>query len=170
MTRTRRTLFLAGVAIGLIGASAAVRSDPILIWNASASVPVGVYFVKPLRDPQVDDLAVVHPPEELSNWLVARGYLGQDTPLLKHVAGFPGAEVCRFGITITIDGASVATARTTDRHGRPLPVWSGCRVLREGEIFFLNRREPASLDGRYFGSLDTDTIIGRAVPIWTRED
>ncbi|MBV7255890.1 S26 family signal peptidase [Pacificimonas sp. WHA3] len=170
MTRARRTLSFAGVAIGLIGASAAVRSDPILIWNASASVPVGVYFVTPLRDPQVGDLAVVRPPEELSNWLVARGYLGHDTPLLKHIAGLPGAEVCRFGITITIDGASVATAQTADRHVRPLPVWSGCRVLREGEVFFLNRREPASLDGRYFGPLDTDTIIGRAVPIWTRED
>ncbi|WP_019960592.1 S26 family signal peptidase [Woodsholea maritima] len=170
MTRARRTLFLAGVALCLIGASAAVRSDPILIWNASASVPVGVYFVTPLRDPRVGDLAVVRPPEELSNWLVARGYLGRDAPLLKQIAGLPGAEFCRFGITITIDGARVATARTTDRNGRPLPVWSGCRVLREGEVFFLNRREPASLDGRYFGPLDADTIIGRAVPVWTRED
>ena len=170
MTRTRRTLFLAGVAIGLIGASAAVRSDPLLIWNASASVPIGAYFVTPLRDPKVGDLAVVRPPEALADWFVARAYLSHDTPLLKQVAGLPGAEVCRFGITITMDGASVATARTTDRHGRPLPVWSGCRVLREGEVFFLNRREPTSLDGRYFGPLDTDTIIGRARPIWTRED
>ncbi|HWA02466.1 MAG TPA: S26 family signal peptidase, partial [Rhizomicrobium sp.] len=27
-----------------------------------------------------------------------------------------------------------------------------------------------SMDGRYFGPLATNTIIGRAVPLWTDED
>jgi hypothetical protein len=26
------------------------------------------------------------------------------------------------------------------------------------------------MDGRYFGPLSTNTIIGRAVPLWTDED
>jgi type IV secretory pathway protease TraF len=46
-----------------------------------------------------------------------------------------------------------------------LGVPSGTGIVR-GEK---PRRTEASLDGRYFGPLPRDTIVGRAVPIWTRE-
>jgi type IV secretory pathway protease TraF len=55
-------------------------------------------------------------------------------------------------------------------HGRPLPVWQGCRRVAEGEIFLMNWDEPASLDGRYFGSIPLSTIVGRAEPLWTYEE
>jgi type IV secretory pathway protease TraF len=70
---------------------------------------------------------------------------------------------------IIIDGHAVAEAQLRDRLGRPLPVWRGCRTLLEGEVFLLNTDHESSLDGRYFGPLGVDTIIGRATPIWTRE-
>lgn len=169
MIRARRTLLAGGAALALIGASAAVRSDPILLWNASASVPIGLYVVTPLDNPQVGDLVAVRPPPPLERWLVGRGYLGPDTPLLKRVATLPGAEVCRDEDAILVDGSTVAVARERDRLGRPLPVWKGCRQLRDDEVFLLNADAPASLDGRYFGPLGTDTIIGRATPLWTRK-
>ena len=87
---------------------------------------------------------------------------------MKRVAALSGAEVCRKGTTIRINGNAVAEARGRDGLGRPLPDWRGCRRLRNGEVFFLNAHEPASLDGRYFGPLGTATIIGRATPLWTR--
>lgn len=169
MIRARKTLIATGTALALIGASAIIRSDPLLIWNASASVPVGLYGVTPITQPGIGDLVAVRPPEPLGRWLVENGYLGPDTPLLKRVAALPGSEVCRQGTTITVDGTAVAEARERDRLGRPLPVWRGCRTLRDGEVFLLNADHPASLDGRYFGPLGAETIIGRATPIWTRE-
>ncbi|MEM9971672.1 MAG: S26 family signal peptidase, partial [Pseudomonadota bacterium] len=75
----------------------------------------------------------------------------------------------RVGVTVSIDGVTVATAKGRDRFDRPMPVWQGCHRLTEKEIFFLNPDTEASLDGRYFGPLSRDTIIGRAVPIWTPE-
>lgn len=169
MTGARRTLFVAGAALALIGASAVVRSGPVLLWNASASVPVGLYAVTPIEKLKVRDLVAVRAPKPVDRWLIARGYLGPDTPLLKRIAALPGAEVCRIGSTIRIGRRPVAEALERDRLGRPLPVWQSCRVLREREVFFLNAGEPASLDGRYFGPLRIDTIIGRARPLWTRE-
>lgn len=169
MIRARKTLVATGAALALIGASTIVRSDPLLIWNASASVPIGFYAVIPITQPGIGNLVAVRPPEPLGRWLVESGYLGSDTPLLKRVAALPGSEVCRHGTTIIVDGTAVAEARERDRLGRPLPTWRGCRTLRDGELFLLNADHLGSLDGRYFGPLGADTVIGRATPIWTRE-
>ncbi len=169
MTPARRTLILSGAALGLIGASTVIEADPVLLWNASPSVPVGFYAVTPIDTPHVGDLVAVRPPPPLGQWLFENGYLGRDTPLLKRVVALPGAEICRRGTTITIAGHAVAEARERDRLGRRLPVWQGCQLLREDQVFLLNPEEPASLDGRYFGPLGADTIIVRATPVWTRE-
>jgi len=169
MIRARKTLIATGAALALFVTSAVVRSDPVLVWNASASVPVGFYAITPITRPDMGDLVAVRPPDALGRWLVENGYLGPDTPLLKRAAALPGSKVCREGATIIIDGDAVAEARDRDRLGRPLPVWRGCQTLRDGEVFLLNVDHPGSLDGRYFGPLDADTIIGRATPIWTRE-
>ena len=169
MTQVRRTLLLSGIALALIGASAAVRTDPVLLWNPSPSVPVGFYILTPIDTLEVGALVAVRPPGALETWLVDNRYVGRDTPLLKRIAALPGAEVCRDGDAIRINGEIVAEARGRDRLDRLLPAWTGCRVLPDGEVFFLNADEPASLDGRYFGLLGADTIIGRATPLWTRE-
>ena len=167
MRRARKTLILGGSALALIGASAVVRSDPVVLWNPSPSVPVGFYAVTPIETLEVGALVAVQP---LESWLVENRYLGRDTPLLKHIAALSGAEVCRDGTVIRIDGEAIAEARERDRLDRPLPVWSGCHRLIDGEVFFLNADHPASLDGRYFGPLGAESIIGQATPIWTRED
>lgn len=169
MIRARKTLLAISVALALIGASAVVRSDPLVVWNASASVPIGFYAITPIARPEVGDLVAVRTPEPLGRWLVENRYLGPDTPLLKRVAALPGSEVCRQHTTIIIDGHAVAEAQLRDRLNRPLPAWRGCQTLRDGELFLLNADHPGSLDGRYFGPLDADNIIGRATPIWTRE-
>ena len=169
MKRTRPTLLIGSAGIALIAFSAIVRANPILVWNASASVPIGFYAVQSLDSLTVGDLVVLEPPSPLGDWLLEHGYLGADVPLIKHVAALPGQLVCRTGMTITIDGVTFATAKEHDRFDRPLPVWHGCQRLTDDHIFFLNPDTEASLDGRYFGPLPRDTIIGRAVPIWTRE-
>lgn len=169
MKRGRTSLLVGSAGIALIAFSAIVRVNPILVWNASASVPIGFYAVQPLDTSDVGNLVVLEPPSPLGDWLLEHGYLGADVPLIKHIAALPGQRVCRIGATVSIDGVTVATAKTRDRFDRLLPVWQGCQLLTDDQIFFLNPDTEASLDGRYFGPLPRDTIIGRAVPIWTRE-
>ena len=169
MKRARPSLFIGSAGLALLAISAIISANPILVWNASASVPIGFYAVQPLDTPKVGDLVVLEPPFPLGDWLLEHGYLGADVPLIKHVAAHPGQSVCRTGVTGSIDGVTVATAKERDRFDRSLPVWQGCHRLTQDQIFFLNPDTEASLDGRYFGPLPRDTIIGRAVPIWTRE-
>jgi conjugative transfer signal peptidase TraF len=140
-----------------------------LIWNASASTPIGLYVVHPTGRLSVTDLVVVRAPEPLAEFLGEGGYLPRDVPLMKRVAALPGQSICRSGRTVFVDGAAMAEARDRDRLGRSLPAWQGCRLLAEGEIFLLNRRVPDSFDGRYFGPLPASSVVGRVVPLWTDE-
>jgi conjugative transfer signal peptidase TraF len=151
----------------LIGVSALFHPSPKLIWNASASVPIGFYSVQRGSTLMDGDLVVVSPPMPLASFLAARRYLPRGVPLLKHVAALTKQIVCRHGVVVTIDGVAVASALTRDRAGRSLPVWQGCRTLTAREIFLLNPTVPDSLDGRYFGPLPMASVIGRAVPLWT---
>lgn len=163
-----RVMIATSVAFATLVA-AVVRPRPHLIWNASASVPLGFYAVVPTGKFARGDLAVVAPPPEVAELFAERGYLPRGVPLLKHVAAVAGQRVCRTELKITIDGKTVGLARRRDRKGRVLPEWQGCFQLAEGDLFLMNTTVPDSLDGRYFGIVDSENVVGRAVPIWTDE-
>lgn len=167
MTVACLPLAVTGLALGLLAASTQDRV-PRIVWNASASLPVGLYLLVPTDRVAVGEIAAVRLPAELARWMVARGYAGADTLLLKRVAAVSGAQVCRKGAVLRIDGADVARAQAHDGLGRALPAWQGCLILNDDERFLLNASVPTSLDGRYFGPTDASAIIGRATPLWTR--
>ncbi len=141
-----------------------------LVWNASASTPIGLYAISSAERLEIADLVAVDAPEPLATFLADRGYLPRGVPLLKRVAGISGQRVCRTGRTISVDGIDIAEALERDRLGRALPVWQGCRVIAAGEIFLVNAQIRDSLDGRYFGPIPTTSIIGRATPLYSDED
>lgn len=139
----------------------------LLLWNASASAPRGLYLLRPAQPLRIGALVAAQPPEPLARFAAMRGYLPLGVPLLKHIAALDGQTVCRFAQRLTIDGQFVATAHARDRGGRLLPSWQGCRMLHAGQVFLLNATIPDSFDGRYFGVLSTNTITARAEPLWT---
>lgn len=147
-----------------------LETTPIYIWNASESVPLGLYHVQPADKLFVTELLVVQPPEPLATFLDLNGYLPAGLPMLKRVLALPGQTVCRSGLTISVDAIEMGEARDRDGRGRRLPQWQGCRVVGEGELFVMNWQSADSLDGRYFGFLPTWAVIGRALPVWTWEE
>jgi len=138
-----------------------------LVYNASASVPLGFYTVHDAGELATGDLVIAHAPLRAERMLVERHYLGIGVPLVKQVGAVPGSTVCRDADRITIDGTPAAVARGADRLGRKLPRWNGCRRLGSGEVFLLNSGVPGSFDGRYFGPSPARDIIGKATPLWT---
>ena len=170
---TGRAAMLVATVLGVSAAAlpSAIDRSPRFIWNASASVPIGLYIVGRATQLQIDDLVVVTPPEDVAAFLADGGYLPRGVPLLKRVLALPGQTVCRIGRTITVDSIAVGDARERDSHGRALPLWQGCRVVAEGDVFLMNRQSADSFDGRYFGPLPIASVVGRAKPLWiVRED
>jgi conjugative transfer signal peptidase TraF len=152
-----------------IGALAFFHPMPRLIWNATASTPTGLYALHRVGRLHPLELVVVRPPEPIASYLADGGFLPKGVPLLKHVMALPGQIVCRDGDVVTVDHVEVGVAHDRDHLRRPLPRWSGCRVLRPDEVFLMNPTVPDSLDGRYFGPLPVASIVARAVPLWTDE-
>lgn len=152
-----------------VGGLSLVPITPRLIWNASASTPVGLYALDPADRLEVTDLVALHAPEPLAGFLATRGYLPPGVLLLKRVLGLPGQSVCRNGRTITVDGVEMGEALARDHDGRDLPAWQGCRRIGADEVFLMNWQVPDSLDGRYFGPIPRASIVGRATPVLTDE-
>jgi conjugative transfer signal peptidase TraF len=163
------TLLSASITSMVLGTSLAVDLPKTLLWNASASAPIGLYVVQPPVDLQVADLVVITPPQELAEFLDLRGYLPKSVPLLKRVLALGGQTVCREGLGILAFGVSLGRALERDHAGRELPVWQGCRRIADNELFVMNWDVPDSVDSRYFGPLPRSSVIGRALPVWTDE-
>ncbi|MFC5386838.1 S26 family signal peptidase [Aquamicrobium segne] len=153
----------------LVVVPALTSHAPRLIFNASASVPVGLYSVHPVDEINVGDLVAVLPPDDLAVFLDARGYLPRGVPLIKRVLALPGTEVCRRSTTVIAYDHAYGDAQPSDSFGRDLPQWQGCRTLGDDEVFLMNWDAADSLDGRYFGPLPRASITARVTPLYTDE-
>ena len=170
MTTRNRTLAIMISAVAVLAGVMVAKPSPIYIWNGSESVPAGLYRVRTASTHYVSELVAIQPPEPLATYLDRNGYLPTGVPMLKRVLAHPGQTVCRNGSTIAVDGIAMGEARERDRRGRALPVWEGCYVVGEGQLFLMNWQSANSLDGRYFGMMPAKAIVGRALPVWTRDD
>lgn len=166
------------VRVGLLAAGTAALAgllltavhhpDLRLVWNASASVPLGLYRIDPDPAYRVGDMVAVRPSPALARFMAERRYVEANVPLVKPIAATGGATICRLGLRVTINGWTAAFALARDRIGRPLPSWSGCRRLKPDQLFLIAPSHPDSFDSRYFGPVDREQILGSAAPLWIR--
>jgi conjugative transfer signal peptidase TraF len=141
---------------------------PVLVWNASASSPLGLYRVAPAEQIRPGDMVVAWAPGWVRALADERHYLPRDVPVVKRVAAAASDRVCAAGEAVFVNGRFAARRRSVDAAGRPLPWWTGCEDLRGDELFLLMPGSPDSFDGRYFGPSERQEIIGEARLLWAR--
>ena len=164
----RRPRALKWSAFGLIALGLSWQQTPLLVWNATASAPVGLYLSTPANTITRGDLVLAMPPPAVAQFAARRGYLPRGVPLVKRVAALPGDVVCSLHRQIAINGRFVAGALLRDGRGRPLPHWRGCLILMQGQVFLLMQGVRDSFDGRYFGPIRRASILAKLVPLWVR--
>jgi len=163
----RRTAIV-GAGITLLGLTLLFPPAPRLVWNASASAPIGLYSVSPGATIATGDMVIARVPEPWRMLAATRRYIPANVPLVKHVAAAAGDEVCALGNEIFVNGRWLAERRGVDAAHRAMPWWSGCIRLHGQQLFLLMAESPASFDGRYFGVTDGAQVIGKARLLWAR--
>jgi conjugative transfer signal peptidase TraF len=158
----------AGVSCAALGGTLLWKPAPVLLWNASPSSPVGLYWVRDSRPLRIGDTAIAWPPPPARRLAARRYYLPYGVPLVKNVAAVGGTRVCAIGAAVFVNGRAAAVRRSRDRAGRRLPWWSGCHILGNGELFLLSPRVPEAFDGRYFGITRASEVIGEGRLLWPR--
>lgn len=139
--------------------------------NFTDSMPHGIYQIVPGQPSRGDlitfSLDAANPYFNIS---LERHYLGLNgnRPLLKILAGLPGdsIEISTDGICINSKLLPSTQARTTDRHGRRLPIFLKSTVIPSAKGLALSTYTENSFDGRYFGLVDMDQVL-RVIPVLT---
>jgi conjugative transfer signal peptidase TraF len=158
-----------------------------LTYNSSASLPIGLYKIRPLKaEPTRGDVVgvclrghaaalarergYVHA-EGLQPWVYGVRCSGSLAVIGKPVAGIPGdtVEVSEQGVSVNGKPLRNGAVRTRDQRGRPLPqARRGVRVLRRGEFWMQSQHSGLSYDSRIFGPILREQIVDRRVPLLTR--
>jgi conjugative transfer signal peptidase TraF len=160
-----RSRILAAMAAGALFAVALLHEKtPWLVWNASPSVPRGLYRIDP-GSVRRSDLVLIRLPADVAELADRRNYLPKSTYLIKFVSAVAGDQVCRRGDRIFVRGVLAARALARDSLGRSMPSWQGCRQLASGDLFLLADNQQ-SFDSRYFGVVSASDVVGRAVLLW----
>ena len=86
--------YFSGIGI----AAASLVTVPVkLLWNATASTPVGLYRLGAAGHLKRGDLVAVMPDKGLADFIVGRGYIGRGVPLLAICRGFQELNVALGG-------------------------------------------------------------------------
>ncbi len=166
MAKSQRTVLLSLLAL-LVIVSIGVQflQTPLLIWNTTASLPKGLYRIH--AGYQTGDIVAFDIPENILPLVRERQWIPDYDRLLKRVVGVAGDQVCFREQAIFLEGEYFGQRSPVDSKGRPMPQLKGCHTVQQDEIWVMLKHQPLSLDSRYFGAVDTATVYGKALPIFT---
>jgi type IV secretory pathway protease TraF len=163
MTDCPTTMIAVIAAVAVLTSTMHSKQAPLFVWHASESVPIGLYRVQAPNKLIVTRLVVASRPSR-SRASSRRRYLQRGVPLIKRILALPGQSGCRIELLIVVDGIDMGAARERDGRGRALPIWQGCRVIGDDEVFLMigtsrHRSTPnfSMPQDAYFDSGDTLT-------------
>ena len=139
----------------------------ILIYNRTASLPVGWYLQIPASKYNIGDLVVFSPPAAAQSLAEQRNWLKKGEPLLKRIGALGNTpwEIDDSG-QFFIAETYIGNTSETDSLGRAMPRIRGKFYVGPDEFLPVSPH-PGSFDGRYYGAVPLSHIQCKAVPIYT---
>ena len=165
MKTKRRGLLLLIMTVAVISISVSLLQTPLLIWNTTTSLPKGLYRIH--SGYALGDIIAFDIPPNILPLVRERGWIPDYDRLLKRVVAVGGDTLCFRDQAIFINGQYADQRSLLDSQQRPMPQLTGCQQLNSQQVWVMLIGQPLSLDSRYFGAVDTATIYGKAVPIFT---
>ena len=147
-------------AVVMTTAQVAFPPQPVLLYNPSASAPVGFYRLHKNNLPGLNAQVAAYAPEWARKLADERGYLPYDYPLIKTVLAVEGDEICYHKNGVSVPKHADISRQSQDALGRDMPAPSGCVTLKLDEYFLVSPDVQTGFDSRYFGPVTLDNILG----------
>lgn len=164
--RQRRVLVVLVCVLSLALGALTARRD--LIYNATASYPLGFYRLRAKDSFERGDLVIFAVPPGVRDLVRDRSYIPPRGDLMKTIIGVAGDRYCLRDDYFYVRGLPVGPVFKTDARSQPLPrLTTGCREVPSGSVLVASRSIERSFDSRYFGPIPTHTILGVTEPLWT---
>ncbi|GGL35850.1 S26 family signal peptidase [Caulobacter rhizosphaerae] len=163
MNRLARIVML-GLIPAPVAAVQAWASAPLVLVNTSPSEPVGLY-IRAAGPPGPGRVIAFRAPAQAYPYVATVLPERARSSILKTVRAGEGDLVCAGASRLAVNGRTWALIAATDRLGRTLPHWRGCRRLVAGEYFVFSSRIPNSFDSRYYGPVTAGDVIGVYKPL-----
>ncbi len=156
---------LIGIAVTLLvvatGTEISFPPKPKLLYNPSASAPIGWYKLAYKSPPKIGDQVAAYAPDWARELADERRYLPYEYPMIKTIWASSGTQICAQNNRISVPNYPVIISLPQDSLGRDMPKLSGCFTLKEGEYFLVSPDVQAGFDSRYFGAVGRENILGR---------
>ncbi len=131
--------------------------------NYGAKMPFGGFRLPGFRKPQRGEIIVFIPPQEVEQpWYKRK-------PYIKRLVGLPGETIQIKRGSIYIDGQELVDPEIAlfDYHNKGRYLQGKDEVvIPEDGYFFLGDNSANSKDSRYWGPVDKEQVIGKAIFIW----
>ena len=107
-------------------------TGPLIYYNSTPSMPLGLYFVRrPVTALKKGMVVLFRLPDGLNSFAAGTSWLKPGEVLIKYVGALPGDLVC-VGEELSIDGEAFGRISSDDGAGVALPRQRGCFVVPEG--------------------------------------
>lgn len=165
----RVALYSLALIIGLIILQYALtyikNAGYLLTYQGTTSMRKGFYLVSPNKHFHRGDIVLFKPPKKILAFLLQKKWLPKSGLMLKYVIGIPGDYVCQNKKWIYLNHHQIAPIFCEYSLGKQLPNNHFCGKLAQHQYLLMSTRLKRSFDGRYFGPVSDDKIIGRAIPL-----
>jgi conjugative transfer signal peptidase TraF len=159
----KNTLIAVGVTMLIVATTTEISFPPRpkLLYNPSASAPIGWYKLGDKSPPKVGDQVAAYAPDWARKLADERRYLPYEYPMIKTIWASAGTTICTHNNRSSVPNYPVITSLSQDSLGRDMPKLSGCFTLKTDEYFLVSPDVQAGFDSRYFGAVRRENILGR---------
>jgi conjugative transfer signal peptidase TraF len=134
-----------------------------LVYCPSKSVAPGIYLITPIKEISRFDLVEATPPNKILSFIKDKHWLGEKSTILKYVFAIPGDYLCLRDEQIVINHHKVGHIHKFYAPNKRLPQTKFCGKIPDNQYLLLSTMSERSFDGRYFGPVSRQNILGKAI-------
>lgn len=142
--------------------------NSLIFYNASPSIPRGVYIRIPMLWIKNGDYVVYHPNKEATDIAFERSWIkSKHITFIKRVRGIQG-DIYSIDINtgFYINGKYYGQISVCDGTGKAMPIHSGVHYVSQNEFLPVGESS-MSFDGRYTGTVPLENIKAKVIPLFT---